>query len=76
MAARPKAADEDTVDGAVAPPMYSVQSHLLHDGTPCIPGDTVPGSMFTAEQAAYLVGCGTLVHIEPGPRRNRAPSQD
>ncbi len=44
---------------------YLVQTSLLHDGTPCIPGDTVPGAMFTDAQAAYLIACGTLKPLEP-----------
>ena len=52
--------DAKAAAGDGAGPRYVVQSNLLHDGTPCIPGDTVPGAMFTDAQAAYLVACGTL----------------
>lgn len=48
---------------AAAEPKYIVQSDLLHDGTPCIPGDTVPGSMFTGAQIDHLTACGTLVPL-------------
>ncbi|VUX47862.1 hypothetical protein DF3PA_80022 [Candidatus Defluviicoccus seviourii] len=71
--ARPKTVPEDVPedgagkDVADTGPRYVVQSPLLHDGTPCIPGDTVPGAMFTADQIAYLVACGTLTPIEPEP---------
>lgn len=47
--------------------LYVVQSDLLHNGTPCIPGDTVPGAMFTDDQRAHLTACGTLTPIEPEP---------
>jgi hypothetical protein len=55
------------VDAQPASPQYVVQARLLHDGQPCIPGDTVPGAMFTDAQAAYLSACGTLKLLEqPG----------
>lgn len=39
---------------------YFVRSPLLHDEYVLVPGDTVPGALFTDSQAAHLVRCRSL----------------